>query len=285
MKSRIWHLAGVGLLCLSMVVQAQDERRGPHDGNGGQGGSNGGGGESSLPIQAKPNEARQTQPPRQGYYQDIPRGNNNGHNNGYNQHWQAGGPGQRPGDSNWQGRPNGHGNGWGPGPQYRPGHVIDRFPDQYWRVPYRGNDYFYSGGYWYRPQGPRYIVVAPPYGVRVTYLPDYAREVWVGSALFFLAAGTYYQYQDDSREYVVVNPPVATAPVQDTAQGYDVIAYPANGQGPQQVEQDRYQCYRWAVEQTGFDPATASYAPAPQVVDNYRRAMGACLSGRGYSVN
>jgi hypothetical protein len=58
------------------------------------------------------------------------------------------------------GPPDGHGNGWGPGPQYRPGHVIDRFPDREYRVPYRGQDYFYSGGYWYRPQGPRYIVVS-----------------------------------------------------------------------------------------------------------------------------
>ena len=128
------------------------------------------------------------------------------------------------------------------------------------------------------------MVVAPPYGVRVNYLPDYARQVWVGSALFFVAAGTYYQYLEDSREYVVVNPPVASAPVQQGS-GYDVIAYPAYGQTPQQIEQDRYQCHRWAVEQTGFDPAAASYAPPAQVADNYRRALGACLSGRGYSIN
>ncbi len=78
----------------------------------------------------------------------------------------------------------------------RPGYVVDRFPDRNWRVPYRGQDYFFSGGYWYRPQGPRYVVVAPPRGIRVSYLPDYAREVWVGSSLFFLAAGAYYLYQD-----------------------------------------------------------------------------------------
>ncbi|PWB34411.1 hypothetical protein DCO48_06840 [Pseudomonas sp. SDI] len=262
MKSRIWHLAGVGLFCMSMGVLAQGEQ-----------------GAAASPLQSKPDEVRQTQEPRQGYYQDIPRGNPNGRN----PHWQAGGPGQRPGDSNWQGRPDGHGNGWGPGPQYRPGHQIDRFPEQSWRVPYRGNDYFYSGGYWYRPQGSRYVVVTPPYGVRVGYLPNYAREVWIGNALFFLAAGTYYQYLNDSREYVVVNPPVAPVPPPVNS-GYDVIAYPAYGQGPQQVEQDRYACYRWAVEQTGFDPAAATYAPAPQVLDNYRRALGACLGGRGYSV-
>ena len=269
MKSSIWPLAGVGLLCLSLNVQAQGDRHGPQqDANGDERPP------ASSPLNSRPDQVQQTQPPRQGHYQDVPRRNDG------NQHWQAGGPGQRPGNGNGHGG----GNGWGPGPQYRPGHTIDRFPDQYRRVPYRGHDYYYAGGYWYQPQGPRYVVVAPPYGVRVNYLPDYAQQLWVGSALFFVAAGTYYQYLEDSREYVVVNPPVASAPVQQGS-GYDVIAYPAYGQTPQQIEQDRYQCHRWAVEQTGFDPAAASYAPPAQVADNYRRALGACLSGRGYSIN
>ena len=117
---------------------------------------------NNLPIQGRPDTVRQTQEPRQGYYQDIPRRNDG------NQHWQTGnGPGPRPGggfnnghpnDNRWPGRPNGHGNGWGPGPQYRPGYTVDRFPDRNYRVPYRGQDYFFSGGYWYRPQGPRYVV-------------------------------------------------------------------------------------------------------------------------------
>ena len=81
----------------------------------------------------------------------------------------------------------------------------------------------------------------------------------------------------------MVNPPVAaSAPV---GGGYDVVAYPMYGQGQEQQEQDRYQCHRWAVSQSGFDPATAAYAPPASVADNYRRALGACFSGRGYSIN
>lgn len=275
MKSRIWQLAGVGLLGMAVTLGALAEGPGDgHDGGGGGQGRQDPNGAPSSPLNSR-DEVRQTQPPRQGYYQDIPR------RNGDNRQWQAGGPGQRPGD-NWQGRPDGHGNGWGPGPQYRPGHAVDRFPDQYWKVPYRGQDYFYSGGYWYRPNGPGYVVVRPPYGVRVNVLPSYAQEVWLSGALFFLVADTYYQYQPASREYVVVDPNVA---VQAPQANYDVIAYPAYGQAPQQQEQDRYQCHRWAVEQSGFDPAQASYAPPANVADTYRRALGACLSGRGYSVN
>ncbi|KAA8694260.1 Uncharacterized protein ALO80_00171 [Pseudomonas caricapapayae] len=235
--------------------------------------------QDNLPIQSGPREAWQTQQPRQGYYQDIPRGNN--------RNWQAGNG--RPNDR-WEGRPDGRGNGWGPGPQYRPGYAIDRVPGGYSRIPYRGQDYYYSGGYWYRPQGPRYVVVTPPYGVRVSRLPSYSQEVWIGSSLLFLAAGTYYAYQPDSQDYVVVNPPqneavYQQAPAEQQSNGYDPVAYPANGQSPQQVELDHYQCYRQAADQSGFDPANVSGQPPPERVDAYGRLMGDCLAGRGYSVN
>jgi hypothetical protein len=215
---------------------------------------------NNLPIQGRPDTVRQTQEPRQGYYRDIPR-----HNDG-NQHWEAGGSGSRPGN-NGGGFNNGH-------------------PDRNYRVPYRGQDYFFSGGYWYRPQGPRYVVVTPPYGIRVQYLPDYAREVWVGSALFFLAAGSYYTYENATQQYVVVQPPTEVPAPQPAPQGngYDVVAYPANGQSPAQVQQDGYDCYRWAVQQSGFDPRTVTYAPDPAVVQTYRQAQGNCLTSRGYQV-
>lgn len=330
MKSRIWRLAGVGLLCVSVSAQglADDRNDGRGWSNGGQRSDDGypgngqGRGEShqsrpqteiirgdnsqqfernvengrwqnhgpndqgrerqaqpsaNLPIQGRPDTIRQTQEPRQGYYQDIPRRND------YNPHWQAGGGGARPYDYRWPGRPEGRGNGWGPGPQYRPGYVIDRFPDRHYRVPYRGRDYYFSGGYWYRPEGPRYVVVRPPYGIRVAYLPDYAREVWIGSALFFLAAGAYYSYEASTQQYVVVEPPVASPPPQ-AGNDYNVLAYPVSGQSPQQINQDRYDCYRWAVQQSGFDPAAMTYPPAPQVVQTYRQAQGGCLSSRGYQV-
>jgi len=347
MNSRIWRLAGVGLLCVSVGAQAladEPQNRGPDgDGRGQQHQGNGQGrgadqpqrgpgnapqnqprpqdneiirGDNSrqfehngndhgwqnhdqnrpaynpnpvrqpppppqlpansLPIQPRPDAVRQTQEPRQGYYRDE-RPQNAYHN----QQWQTQ---NRPDDNRWPGRPNGHGNGWGPGPQYRPGHVIDRFPDRDYRVPYRGQDYFYSGGYWYRPQGPRYIVVQPPRGIRIQYLPDYAREVWIGGSLLFLAAGSYYAYQQATQDYVVVEPPTQQPP-QPQAQGYDVEAYPANGQSPEQVQQDGYQCYQYAVQQSGFDPRTATYQPAPEVVQAYRQAQGNCLSSRGYRVN
>ncbi|VVN84146.1 hypothetical protein PS712_01351 [Pseudomonas fluorescens] len=348
MKSCIWRLAGVGLLCVSVTAQSladEPQNRGPDGGqhgdgsrqgnnNQGHGGNNqprpqngqqqnqpraqnndiirgdnsrqfehNGQGQNNsqsqnrpppdynsrvrspppppqlpandLPIQPRPDTVQQTQEPRRGYYQDQPRRNDP------NQHWNGyiGAPSN--GNNQWQGRPSGRGNGWGPGPQYRPGHVIDRFPDRDYRVPYGGRDYFYSGGYWYRPQGPRYVVVQPPRGIRIQYLPDYAREVWIGGSLLFLAAGSYYAYQESTQDYVVVEPPGQPLA---SGNGIDVEAYPANGQSPEQVNQDGYDCYRWAVEQSGFDPRVDTYQPDPTVVQTYRQAQGGCLSSRGYRV-
>ena len=330
MRSRIWRLAGVGVLCVSVSAhsladqpQNQGPERGQHGDGGHQGSNQGHGGNNppgpqngqqqdngqnqnphnngqgqsrpvpdynsrvrspppppqlpanDLPIQPRPDTVQQTQPPRRGYYQDEPRRNDP------NQHWNGYTGAPSNGNNHWQGRPSGHGNGWGPGPQYRPGHVIDRFSERDYRVPYGGRDYYYSGGYWYRPQGPRYVVVQPPRGIRIQYLPDYAREVWIGGSLLFLAAGAYYAYQESTQDYVVVEPPGQPLA---SGNGYDVEAYPANGQSPEQVNQDGYDCYRWAVEQSGFDPRVDTYQPDPTVVQTYRQAQGGCLSSRGYQV-
>ncbi|TBU81530.1 hypothetical protein DNK06_07055 [Pseudomonas daroniae] len=114
-------------------------------------------------------------------------------------------------------------------------------------------------------------------------LPNHARELWIGSALYFVAAGTYYMWNADRRQYIVVEAPpvISSAP----AANYDVIAYPARGQNADLQARDRYECHSWAVSQSGFDPATATSAPAASATDYYRRALGACLSGRGYSIN
>jgi len=119
----------------------------------------------------------------------------------------------------------------------------------------------------YRHPGPRH-----GYG-----LPDGARELWIGSVLYFVAAGTYYLWSAERSRY---------EPVPEPANGasYDVIAYPAQGQTDDQQARDRYECHSWAVQQSGFDPARAQSAPAESVTGSYRRALAACLQGRGYSV-
>ncbi len=58
------------------------------------------------------------------------------------------------------------------------------------------------------------------------------------------------------RRGVVAPPPPPPPPPR-------LIVYPAHGQSQQQLEQDRYACHVWAVQQSGFDPSAASGAPPP----------------------
>ena len=43
----------------------------------------------------------------------------------------------------------------------------------------------------------------------------------------------------------------------------DPIVYPAQGQSQDQMEQDKFECYRWARDQTGFDPMKTPTATSP----------------------
>jgi hypothetical protein len=61
----------------------------------------------------------------------------------------------------------------------------------------------------------------------------------------------------------------APAPVQPVERVAEVIAYPARGQTPEQLDRDRYECHRWAVQQTGFDPSAqpAAVPPPPRAAE------------------
>ena len=51
------------------------------------------------------------------------------------------------------------------------------------------------------------------------------------------------------------------------AAGQDLMIYPKDGQDKEQQELDEFQCYRWARDETGFDPMevpTATEAPPQQ---------------------
>jgi opacity protein-like surface antigen len=87
------------------------------------------------------------------------------------------------------------------------------------------------------------------------------------------------------------NPTVSPATPQQvtpmTAPGGFSI-YPRNGQTQEQQSADRYECHSWAKAQTGYDPTLTHGGVAPSEsssrLQNYRRAMSACLDAKGYSV-
>jgi hypothetical protein len=43
----------------------------------------------------------------------------------------------------------------------------------------------------------------------------------------------------------------------------ELIVFPAQGQSQEQMERDKYDCYTWSKQQTGFDPMQPQAAQAP----------------------
>jgi hypothetical protein len=169
------------------------------------------------------------------------------------------------------------------------GYVAPALPRGYVNVRYRGSPYYFYRGSWYRPYGPRYIVAAPPFGIGLAYLPPFYTTVWFGGVPYYYADDTYYLWRPERREYVVSRPPSDSGEVHaDSGGSDDVFVYPKNGQSAEQQSTDRYECHSWAVQQTGFDPTrphgNVDESDAESKRTDYRRAEGACLEARGYSV-
>lgn len=170
---------------------------------------------------------------------------------------------------------------------YRPRtpRYVSNLPGGYRQYHWNGRPYYNHGGHWYRPYGSRYVVVGAPYGLFVNYLPGYYSSFWFGSTRYYYADDTYYLYEPARRGYVVTRSPYGDdqdEEYSDDGSDEDLYVYPSRGQSEQQQADDRYECHRWAADQTQYDPVDSNY-DADQRAD-YLRAMTACLTGRGYSV-
>lgn len=206
------------------------------------------------------------------------------------EHRQFSGPGQR--GEHFAGRDDGrsfYDSRWNHDRDYpRRGYVVARPPHGARVIHYRDRPYWYAGGVWYSAFGPSFAVVAPPVGVFVNVLPPFYTTVWFGGIPYYYANDTYYAWREPQHAYQVVEPPQGAAATTVSPATQELFVYPSHGQSPEQTATDRYQCHRWAADQTGFDPTQpAGGVPADQTAslrEAYMRAMTACLEGRGYSV-
>ncbi len=170
------------------------------------------------------------------------------------------------------------------------GYSVRELPRGYVPVNHFHDRYFYSGGVWYAPRGPRFVVVAPPFGAFVPILPQFYTTVWFGGIPYYYANDSYYVWRDSSQQYEVVAPPDGSGDTASTEAPPtdDVFIYPKNGQSEDQQSKDRYECHSWASSQSGFDPTKAGGGVTAQEGGSkradYNRAITACLEGRGYSV-
>lgn len=152
----------------------------------------------------------------------------------------------------------------------------------YW-VPWYGARYGYWNGVWYRPYGGAYVVARPPVGIVVAGLPAFATAVTIGGVGYLYANGVYYRDLGDRYEVVPAPEVVSTA---NGVAPLRSFVYPRLGQSAEKQASDEYECHRWAVDQTGFDPsaAAAGHSTGPMLRPDYARAQLACLEGRGYTV-
>jgi hypothetical protein len=165
------------------------------------------------------------------------------------------------------------------------GHYVRAVPRGHYSVYHGGVRYRYYGGAWYRPYGPRFAVVAPPFGLVVPFLPLYYTTLWVGGAPYYYANDVYYTHTTGG--YMVVEPPKGEV-IQAPPLEEKLFIYPRKGQSEKQQSDDRYECHRWAVDQVHYDPTqppgSVPEAQANEKRADYRRAMSACLDARGYTV-
>jgi hypothetical protein len=158
----------------------------------------------------------------------------------------------------------------------------------------RGGYGYYGGGGW----------GLLGYGLFFGALPLYYSTLWWNNVPYYYADANYYAWNAAAGEYETVRPPPEVesqvAPPQPTAA--DLFVYPKNDQNADQQARDRYECHRWATDQSGFDPTQPGGVPpaasepadgsatgpsatsGPTTRQNYLRAQTACLEARGYSV-
>ena len=152
--------------------------------------------------------------------------------------------------------------------------------------------WYYPGPYYYPP--PVYysppVYYAPPPAVYYNNSPVVVTPSAPSYATPPLAApGT-------PGNPVVELPPNGNAPMPSAAQQAQqpnamaqaaptqLFMYPRQNQDAQLQARDRDECYRWALDQLGYDQSKSPAGLSAGQSADYYRAMTACLDGRGYSV-
>ncbi|MBI3528426.1 MAG: hypothetical protein HY067_10705 [Betaproteobacteria bacterium] len=191
-------------------------------------------------------------------------------------------------------------------------------------IAHGGQQFYFSGGVWYRPVRNTFIVVRPPVGIIVPVLPPFYTRVWVGPYPYYYANDVYYARGPQG--YTVVEQPpgtiamtpppgtvvppdnavtelgpvdngvqqMAPAPAVGTAPPAPVAPPPAVAQSggnqlfiyPRQG-QNADQQNRDRGECNSWAVSQTGLDPANsggQMDPDYQRALSACLDGRGYTV-
>jgi hypothetical protein len=85
--------------------------------------------------------------------------------------------------------------------------VITHLPQSHITVKHTGSSFIYSRGVYYRRHPHGYVVVRPPFGLRIRALPFGYTTFSVGAVPYYYYYGTYYSYDPVSKVYVVCDKP------------------------------------------------------------------------------
>jgi hypothetical protein len=77
----------------------------------------------------------------------------------------------------------------------------------------------------------------------------------------------------------VVEPPPRNLPPPPPPPNVTVYAYPQQGQSPQQLDRDKYECSSWATQQSGFNPSAPNVPPHERI-----QVVGGPPPGSGVAV-
>jgi len=164
-----------------------------------------------------------------------------------------------------------------------------------------GSPYYFHRGHWYGAWRGGYRWAYPPIGLGLSVLPLGYMTLWFGGVPYYCYDDVYYR-ESASGGYVVVDPPEepraspapgappaapAARPASPDAAALDaLLIIPKKGQSEEQMQADRQAAQRYALDKSGFDPATSDPQDpgTPRARQAYLRAMRSYLEERGYSV-
>ena len=122
--------------------------------------------------------------------------------------------------------------------------------------------------------------VIPGYGYYFVSIPSYCKRVYWEGVAYYYADDVYYEWNGSAGAFQQVQPPTGLAESlnSQTSGLTELFVFPNGAQTVEQLQRDREECHRWAVQQVGLDPAVAANRA------NYLRADQACLESRDYNV-
>ncbi len=152
---------------------------------------------------------------------------------------------------------------------------------------HHGTPYFFFDNLWYRSHSSGFIVVTPPFGLIVPFLPSTYEEVVIGQRSYLRSNGIYYSRVDDG--YAVVRAPASEQDLDSFPDMPLLTIVPLEQQSETQLTQDKTDCHLRAVDQSGFDPRIegggVSYASYLKRKHEYRQVFTECLLKREYEVS